>query len=141
MKKLLIVGSLFIVLFSFTTLSTSYSAEIEGVEGIIGLEGNSYLTFIIPDFSETLIFSFEEDGTFSIALPGEELAGAGTYTKLFGVLFHAEWEGETTTYTLIGISPAFLIIGMGERTVISENGTITDNIRFFGINTEFTPEE
>ena len=135
MKKLLIVGSLFIVLFSFTTLSSSYGAEIEGVEG------NSYLTFIIPDFSETLIFSFEEEGTFSIALPGEELAGAGTYTKLVGVLFHAEWEDETTTYTLIGISPAFLIIGMGERTVISENGTITDNIRFFGINTEFTPEE
>ena len=133
--KSLIVGSLFLAL-SFTTLSTSYSAEIEGVEGIIGLEGSSYLTYIIPDFSEPLIFSFEEDGTFSIALPGEELVGAGTYNKLVGVLFQAEWEDETTIYTLTGISPAFLIMGIGQRTLISENDTVTDNIRFFGINSE-----
>ena len=133
MKKSVTFASLFLAL-SFTILSTSYSAEIEGVGGMIGLEGNSYLTYIIPDFSEPLIFSFEEDGTFSIAPPGEELAGAGTYSKLVGVLFQAEWADETSKYTLIGVSPAFLIIGMGERTVDS----VTENIRFFGINSEFT---
>ena len=129
--KSLIVGSLFLAL-SFTTLSTSYSAEIEGVEGIIGLEGSSYLTYIIPDFSEPLIFSFEEDGIFSVALPGRESAGVGTYNKLVGVLFHAEWEDETTEYTLTGVSPAFLILGIGQRTI----DTVTDDIVFFGINSE-----
>ena len=132
MRKLFTMGVLLLTFFSFTALSisASFAAEVEGVEG------GSYLTFLRIGHSINLdILSFEEGGIFSMSLLEEKMGGAGTYTDL-GLLFTAEWtsDDKNTTYTLEGISlVSLVIIGRGEKTVTEGSETDTDDISFLGI--------
>jgi hypothetical protein len=138
MKKFFATGIFFLALFSFTILphSTPLAAEIAGVEGI------SYLVFL-SESPFTDIFSFEEGtDTFHMELREVKTEGAGTYSD-HGVLFTAGWTStdENTSYSLTGISMvSMVIIGGGEKTVISDSTTKTSEVFFIGILSTLFPD-
>jgi hypothetical protein len=115
---------------------TCDAAKVEGVEG------NSYLTFLISTFNLYLdIISFKE-GTFSMALLEEQIGGSGEYTDR-EVLYTAEWTSTdgNTKYNFTGISIVSLVtFGIGEKTVPSGNATDTDQFNFVGILSTLIPD-
>jgi len=138
MKKFFATVIFFLALFSFTILphSNTLAAEIEGVEGI------SYLVFLSePPFTD--IFSFEQGtDTFHMEVREEKTEGAGTYSD-HGVLFSADWTStdENTSYSFTGISiVSMVIIGGGEKTVISGSSTKTSEVFFVGILSTLFPD-
>jgi len=138
MKKFFATGLFFVALSSFTILphSTTLAAEIEGVEGI------SYLVFL-SELPFTDLFSFEEGtDTFHMALLEEKIEGAGTYSD-HGVLFSANWTSadETISYSFTGISiVSMVIVGGGEKSVISGSSTKTSEVFFVGILSILFPD-
>lgn len=138
MKKFFATGIFYLALFSFTVLphSTILAAEIAGVEGI------SYLVFLSePPFTE--IFSFEEGtDTFHMEIREEKTEGAGTYSD-HGVLFSADWvsTNENTSYSFTGISiVSMVILGGGEKMVVSDSSTKTSEVFFVGILSKLFPD-
>ena len=128
MKKLSIIGVFFLVLFSFAAIPNSncLAAEIKGVTG------DSYLIFI-DQYPYLEIFTFDEEGNFSMEVLEDTLPGEGTYTD-HGPIFTANWTSteESTTYSLTGLSMVSMVImGSGRKTV--DYGSKTKNIFFVGI--------
>ena len=138
MKRSFLACSIFLTLLVLPIFpkSTTLAAGIEGVEGI------SYLVFLSESpFID--IFSFEEGtDTFSMKMREEKTGGTGTYSD-HGVLFSAEWTStdENTSYSFTGFSlVSMVIIGGGEKTVISGNHTKTTEVFFVGILEKFFPD-
>ena len=138
MKKFFATGIFFLALSSFTILphSNTFAAEIAGVEGI------SYLVFL-SESPFTDIFSFGEGtDTFHMELREGKTEGAGTYSD-HGVLFSANWTStdETISYSFTGISiVSMVILGGGEKSVISGSSTKTSEVFFVGILSILFPD-
>lgn len=139
MKTFKVKVTVVLLALSFFICIPHHTCDAAKVEGV---EGNSYLAFLISTFDLYLdIISFKE-GTFSMALLEEQIGGSGEYTDS-EVLYTAEWTSTdgNTKYNFTGISIVSLVtFGIGDKTVPSGDATDTDQFHFVGILSTLIPD-